>query len=91
MKANSANARTVNWDEISATAIKKAARIEDPYQLGPVMGYLFQSVDDFHGAFFYKDSIFKWTKKEIVTSDSIMNEWKKGVDNITDIIDGNIG
>jgi C-terminal processing protease CtpA/Prc len=76
---------------LQKNALGKAADINDAYQLGPVMQYIFQSIDDFHGAFFYKDSTFKWKRNERPVSDSIMNEWKKGVSVKSMILDNNIG
>ena len=79
MKEKAVNSRKVNWSVIKKTAFDKARNITDPYQLGSVIRYLFQSLNDFHGAFFYKDSTFKWHRKELPVPDSIMNEWNKGV------------
>lgn len=78
MRENSVNASKVDWVKVKQEATEKASGIESPYQLGPVMRYLFQSVDDFHGSFFYNDSAFNWQKQVNTVSDSIMNEWKKG-------------
>lgn len=78
MKINSVNSKLVDWEKIKDSAFKAAKGINDPYQLGSVIRYLYQSVDDFHGAFYYKDSIFQWQKFKNPVSDSIMNEWRKG-------------
>jgi carboxyl-terminal processing protease len=91
MKRHSVNAGKVNWHKIKKTATLKAAGINNPYQLGPVMRCLFQSVNDFHGQFGYKDSAFRWTNAAPEISDSIMNEWKKGVTIQTLILPDNIG
>jgi len=55
MKNNAVNAGTVDWDTISGKALSMAEGINNPYELGPVMEYLYKSIDDFHGAFFYND------------------------------------
>mgnify|MGYP006186607829 CR=1 FL=1 len=52
MRENSVNASKVDWVKVKQEAAEKANGIESPYELGPVMRYLFQSVDDFHGSFF---------------------------------------
>lgn len=91
MKHNAVNANNVNWDTITKKVLIKADGISDPYKLGPVMRYLYQSLNDFHGAFFYKDSTFRWQRCEPVISDSIRNEWKKGVHIETRILQRNIG
>lgn len=91
MKQNAVNANTVNWDTLRKNALIKAAGINNPYQLGEVMRYLYKSINDFHGAFFYKDSTFHWKQKETVVPDSITNEWKKGVDSKTMMFEKNIG
>lgn len=91
MKNNAVNANSVNWDTLTKNALTKAKEINNPYGLGPVMRYLYKSINDFHGTFFYKDSIFQWQREETKISDSIMNEWKKGVQSITRVLDKNIG
>lgn len=91
MKAKAVNADTVNWDSVKKTALAKASGIQNPYELGPVMRYLYESIHDFHGAFFYRDSTFHWKHKNTIVSDSIMNEWKKGVDSKTMVLDKSIG
>src|ERR1051326_1525044 len=91
MKKNAVNANTVNWNTLKETAYAKAEGINDPYKLGPVMRYLYQSLNDFHGAFFYKDSTFRWKSSTLEIPDSIMNEWKKGVKSCTRILDHHIG
>jgi len=90
MKENAVNANTVDWTTIKRNALNKAAGINNPYDLGPVMRYLFQSVNDFHGAFFYKDSTFQWSLHRVIP-DAIMNEWKKGVTIQTMMFENSIG
>lgn len=91
MQQRAVNATKVNWPVVKQTALTMAKGIDNPAQLGSVMRYLYKSVDDYHGAFFYKDSTFRWTKNQRVISDSIMNEWKKGVVSITKVFAGNVG
>jgi hypothetical protein len=91
MKNNAVNAKSVDWDAITNNALMKAKDVSNPYQLGPVMRYLYASINDFHGAFFYKDSVFQWHGNDPIISDSIMNEFKKGVKSITKVLDKNIG
>ncbi|MEO6906141.1 MAG: S41 family peptidase [Ginsengibacter sp.] len=91
MKNNAVNASTVNWDTLRSNALVKAKNIDNPYRLGSTMRYLYKSINDFHGAFFWKDSTFQWHRNGLPISDSIMNEWKKGVQSVTRILDKNIG
>ncbi|SEL99597.1 Peptidase family S41 [Chitinophaga rupis] len=91
MKNNAVNANTVNWDTLRSNALMQAKNIDNPYELGSTMRYLYRSINDFHGAFFWKDSTFQWRHGESAISDSIMNEWKKGVKSITMVLDKNIG
>ena len=91
MKNNAVNANRVDWDRLREEALAKAKDLSNPYQLGPTMRYLYKSINDFHGAFFYKDSVFQWRPKESTVSDSIKNEWKKGVQSITMVLDKDIG
>jgi len=74
LKNNAVNANTVDWDKLRNEAFVYAKDVTDPYQLGPTMRYLYKSINDFHGAFFYKDSTFQWRLNTSVVSDSIMNE-----------------
>jgi C-terminal processing protease CtpA/Prc len=91
MKNNAVNANTVNWDTIRRNALMQAKNIDNPYELGSTMRYLYKSINDFHGAFFWKDSTFQWRHDELKISDSLINEWKKGVQSITAVLDKNIG
>ena len=91
MKKNAVNANTVDWDVVKMNALAKAKDISNPYQLGPTMRDIYKSINDFHGAFFYRDSMFQWKRDENPVSDSIMNEWKKGVKSITMVLDKDIG
>lgn len=91
MKNNSVNANTVNWDTLRRNALIQSKYIDNPYDLGFTMRYLFKSINDFHGAFFWKDSTFQWRHDEPPISDSIMKEWKKGVQCITMVLEKNIG
>lgn len=91
MKQNSVNAPDVDWNTVQRTALAKAHDINNAYELGPVMRYIYSTVNDFHGTFFYKDSSFKWSHNEPVISDSIRNEWKKGVFVVTRMLPNNVG
>lgn len=91
MKENAVNSNKVNWNQLQKNALTKAIGINDAYKLGPVMRYLYQFVNDFHGSFFYKDSTFKWQRNKPAVSDSIMNEWKKGVSTKSTILENNVG
>jgi len=91
LKQNSVNAGTVDWEKIQKTALAKAASITDAYKLGPVIRYIYGSVNDFHGAFFYKDSTFKLEHKQAPVSDSVKNEWNNGISIKTKMLENNIG
>jgi len=91
MKANAANRASVNWKAIEKQVWAQAAGVENPYQLGPLYRALFRSLNDFHGAVFIGDSMFKFQREEPEASDSIKNEWKKGVFVQTQMLKGNIG
>jgi len=91
MKYNAVNAQNVDWDTLRTNALILAKNINNPYELGSTMRYLYKSINDFHGAFFWKDSTFQWNHNEAPISDSIMNEWKKGVKSITMVVDKNNG
>jgi C-terminal processing protease CtpA/Prc len=91
MKNNAVNAKSVNWDTLTKNALLKAGSIHDPNELGPVMRYLYASINDHHGAFFYKDSMFQWQGNQPAVSDSIMYELKKGVRIQTRMFPENVG
>lgn len=91
LKKKSVHAKSVDWDTIRKNALIKAKGINDVNKIGPVMRYIYSSINDFHGAFFYRDSTFKIPHKNKPVSDSIMNEWKKGVKIETAILENKIG
>ncbi|CAM3987641.1 Peptidase family S41 [Pedobacter westerhofensis] len=91
MRKNSVNSNKVDWTLLRKNVMLKAANLSSPYQLGDVIRYLFRSLDDFHGAFFYRDSVFKYNRKESPISDSIKNEWNKRSGIKTGILKDNIG
>jgi hypothetical protein len=91
MKANAVNRRDVDWPALENQVWNKAYGLSDPYQLGPVFRLLFQSINDFHGIFYYKDSTYHWQHRPLVISDSVMTEWQKGVHISTGRMTNNIG
>jgi carboxyl-terminal processing protease len=91
MKNKAVNANSINWNAVTKNVQEKAKDINNPYELGATMRYLYQSINDFHGAFFYRDSTFRWQQHQTVVSDSIMNEWKKGVQSKTMVLANKIG
>jgi hypothetical protein len=91
MKANAANSNKVDWTVIKTQAFEQARNLENVYQLGPVFKMILKALNDFHGTAFIGDSAYKWTRDEPALSDSIKNEWKKGVFLQTGILQGNIG
>jgi carboxyl-terminal processing protease len=90
-KEKSINTGEVNWAQLQKTVWNKASTVTDPYQLGPIIRYLYQSLNDYHGVFTYKDSVFRWNRQEKPVSDSIMNEWKKGIHIQTLLLSNHIG
>ncbi|WP_336513857.1 S41 family peptidase [Pollutibacter soli] len=91
MKKYAVNKKTVDWKGIADSAKLLAKDAEKPYQMGNSVRYIFKSINDFHGAFFYMDSTFQWQPNQVNVSDSFRNEWKKGVRSITMMLDKNIG
>ena len=91
MKKNAVNSAQVDWVALQSGIQKESAGINDMYQLGPVIKHLYLAINDFHGAFYYKDSVFGWHRQQHAISDSIMNEWKKGVTNKALILENFIG
>ncbi len=91
MKGNSANRDKVDWKKIEETASAEAVGKENAYQLGPIFRMFFQSLNDFHGNISCYDSTYRWHRPEAEYSDSIKNEWKKGVFLQMKILPDNIG
>jgi carboxyl-terminal processing protease len=91
MKTNAVNRDKVDWGKLLKNVYSQIASKENAYQLGPVFRMLFKSLNDFHGAFYCWDSTYKWQRQEPEYSDSIKNEWKKGVFLQKDMVQGNIG
>ncbi|RAJ26352.1 S41 family peptidase [Pedobacter cryoconitis] len=91
MKKNSIHANQVNWNKLKKEAYTKAIQLNSPYELGPAIRSLYQSINDFHGEFFYRDSTFRWKRSPLIISDSIKKELKKGVKPKIELLAGNIG
>ena len=91
MKNNAANRDKVDWNKIETIALSQSNKKENAYQLGPIFRMLFKALNDFHGAFYCWDSTYKWNRPEPEYSDSIKNEWKKGVFLQKDLLQGDIG
>jgi carboxyl-terminal processing protease len=91
MKNNAVNRDQVDWTKIEAAALSEAAGKENAYQLGPIFRMLFKSLNDFHGNISCWDSTYKWHRPEPEYSDSIKNEWKKGVFLQKEILPDHIG
>lgn len=91
MKNNAVNRDKVDWTKIEAAALSEAAGKENAYQLGPIFRMLFKTLNDYHGNISCWDSTYKWHRPEPEYSDSIKNEWKKGVFIQTEILPDQIG
>ena len=91
MRCNSVNASQIQWPALKTNVYKMASDLNSPYELGNVMRYLLKSLKDNHGAFFYKDSMFKWEPKQPSISDSIKNEWNKRSGIKRMILSNNVG
>lgn len=91
IKNNAVNRDKVDWGKIEKNVYSQIATKENAYQLGPTFRMLFKSLNDFHGAFYCWDSTYKWQRHEPEFSDSIKNEWKKGVFLQKDLLQDNIG
>ena len=91
MKSNAVNRNKVDWGRIEKNVYSQIATKENAYQLGPAFRMLFKSLNDFHGAFYCWDHTYKWQRPKPEYSDSIKNEWKKGIFLQKDILQDNIG
>ena len=91
MKRYAVNSDKVDWRKLEINVYAQIADKENAYQLGPVYRMLFQTLNDFHGGFYCWDSAYKWHRQEPEYSDSIKNEWEKGVFLQKQILQGNIG
>ena len=91
MQNNAVNADKIDWPTVKQTALNEATTLTSPYQLGNVMRNLYKAIGDFHGAFFYRDSIFRWNGSNLVISDSVKKEWNKHSGIKTALLNYNIG
>ena len=91
MRRHSVNSNAVNWNKLKRQALKEAANDTSAYRLGRAIQKLYKALNDYHGTFYYKDSVFRWSHNVPVVSDSIMNEWKKGASVKTFVLENNIG
>lgn len=64
MKENAVTPKPINWKTLQKSATSKAGTISDPNELGPTLRYIYKSINDFHGAFYYRDSTFKWLSNQ---------------------------
>jgi carboxyl-terminal processing protease len=52
MKSNAVNRNKIDWKKLEAIALSQSLNKENAYQLGPIYRKLFESLNDFHGAFY---------------------------------------
>jgi carboxyl-terminal processing protease len=86
MKQNAVNSKKLNWAVVERNAYKRADT-----SVGDAIKYLYQSLNDYHGYFYYVDNRIQWIPKKNVVPDNIMNEWKKGVKAQTFLLHNSIG
>lgn len=91
MKNHAVNRDKVDWKKIEQEVYSQSATAKNVYQLGPAFRTLFKAINDFHGAFSCWDSSYRWQRPGVEISDSIMNEWKKGVRIQKEILQENVG
>ncbi|MBZ4188113.1 S41 family peptidase [Niabella beijingensis] len=77
MQKNALNGQKVDWNKIRRQAYAICQKSNGMYEAGNAFRYLFQSVNDDHGMFYYKDSVFRWERHSAPISDSVQNEWNK--------------
>ena len=78
MEEHSLNSYEVDWKLLKSTIESQFDMDLNDERLGEMMIDLLSQTHDFHGAFYLNDQVYQWKKAEIIVSDSIMNEWKKG-------------
>lgn len=91
MKKNSIHANQVNWAKLKKEVYSKTIQLNNPYEMGSAIRTLYQSINDFHGELFYRDSTFRWKRSPLIISDSIRKELKKGVKPKIELLESNIG
>jgi carboxyl-terminal processing protease len=91
MKNNAVNANKINWSEVKQNALEEAADISNPYEMGNIIRQLYRIIGDFHGAFFYRDSTFRWNGKNNPISDSVKKAWDNRLGIKTEILEESIG
>ncbi|MEO8086562.1 MAG: S41 family peptidase, partial [Bacteroidota bacterium] len=82
MKINSVNAKTVDWKKVETEINNLSKKCQNLYELGPSFNYLYNALNDFHGAFFIGDSSYNWEQKAPVYSKAINDEFEKAVHGI---------
>ena len=91
MKANAVNAKKTNWITVKQHALEQAATLDNPYQMGKVMRDIYKAINDYHGAFFYRDSVFQWAGRNVIISDSVKSEWNRRSGIKTQMMNDKIG
>src|SRR5262245_24495583 len=77
LKAKSMNREEVDWSVLSSEAFNLAKDAEGPEDLGNSIRYLFRSLNDYHGFFRYKDSLFRWSKEQTEVPEIYSTEFAK--------------
>lgn len=80
MKSKSYMKDKVNWEALRTALVNRAKAATNINEFGGVAKDLLGTANDFHGAFFYRDSVFKYKQKiERPFPGAVTEEWKKGV------------
>jgi carboxyl-terminal processing protease len=91
MEAHSLHSKEVDWEILTKEAHRLAKGATRTEELGNSIRFLFQSLDDFHGVFKYKDSTFHWQKAKVSRSEVLKKALdQKGNKFFTSTI-GNVG
>lgn len=91
MEEHSVNALENEWESLRLKYLEKVSMDSSDNYLVESVIELLSLIKDFHGAFYYRDQIYKWNHNQIEVSDSIMNEWKKGAKVTSVKLDKDIG
>ncbi|GAA4345357.1 S41 family peptidase [Flaviaesturariibacter amylovorans] len=78
MKSVSISTDTVDWTERKNQMLQRTTGGDDSTDLQNAFGFLYQSLNDAHGALRYKNKRYGWSPAMPPVDDSLENEFKKG-------------
>ena len=91
MEKHAVEAKTVPWKQFRMKVKKKWKSRPNEETMVAVLLELMEYLDDYHGSFHYKDSMYQWNSNTLVVPEAILNELKKGAAITSQLLEDQIG